>query len=51
LLRWRRLGAEATRDAVLAERHVPAEGIAMFREAFDEALPAAGLQVGFRRES
>lgn len=38
-LLWRRLGAAAARDAVLAERVVPAEGVAAFREAFDEALP------------
>ncbi len=38
-LRWRRLGAEAARDAVLAERHVPEEGVAAFRAGFDEALP------------
>ncbi|GAA1550699.1 hypothetical protein GCM10009827_084200 [Dactylosporangium maewongense] len=36
---WRRAGAEAARSAVLAERMVPAEGVAAFRAAFDEALP------------
>ncbi|MEV8510800.1 hypothetical protein [Dactylosporangium sp. NPDC051484] len=40
-LRWRRLGAEAARNAVLVERGVPAEGVAAFREAFDEALREA----------
>jgi len=38
-LRWRRLGEAAARDAVFAERVIPAEGVAVFREAFDEALP------------
>lgn len=38
-LLWRRLGAEAARQAVVAERHVPEEGVAAFRVAFDEALP------------
>ena len=36
---WRRQGAEAARAAVLAERMVPVEGVAAFREAFDAALP------------
>lgn len=38
-LLWRRLGVAAARDAVLAERMVPVEGVTAFREAFDEALP------------
>jgi hypothetical protein len=32
---------EAARDAVLAERLVPVEGVEAFRAAFDEALPKA----------
>lgn len=38
-LLWRRLGEEAARSAVVAERVVPVEGVAAFREAFDAALP------------
>ncbi|MGI5179521.1 hypothetical protein ACQEVZ_24640 [Dactylosporangium sp. CA-152071] len=40
-LRWRRLGTEAARSAVVAERVVPVEGVTAFRAAFDEALPQA----------
>lgn len=43
-LRWHRLGVEAARDAVVAERLVPVEGIAAFREAFDAALPQVRAQ-------
>ncbi|GAB3829334.1 hypothetical protein ACFPIJ_32490 [Dactylosporangium cerinum] len=39
LLLWRRLGVEAARTADLAERVVPIESVAAFREAFDQALP------------
>ncbi|MGI5245141.1 hypothetical protein [Dactylosporangium sp. CA-139066] len=37
---WRRMGVQAARDAALAERLVPVEGVAAFRQAFDEALPS-----------
>jgi hypothetical protein len=51
LLLWRRLGVEAARAAVLAERVVPAEGVAAFREAFDEALPQIRVENPLGRPS
>jgi hypothetical protein len=49
-LMWRRIGAQAARDAVFAERQVPVEGMTVFREAFDAALPEARARDPLQRQ-
>lgn len=43
-LKWQRFGREAAKAAKIAERYVPAEGVELFRAAFDEALRQARSQ-------